>query len=177
VSSRDLRLQQQAAELRHAFDRSFAEAPRAGIEQFESLLSVRVGPDAYAIRLTEVSGLFAGRKITRLPDAAPGCLGIAGFRGSVVPVFDLRVLLGYPTADVPRWLVAAAGAPVALAFDAFDGHLRFPREAIARADAGGVRPHVREILRTAHAVLPIVHVTSILEAITQSARPEIAQKE
>lgn len=177
MSSQDLYLQQQAAELRHAFDRSFAQAPRAGTEQFENLLSVRVGPDAYAIRLTEVSGLFAGRKITRLPGAAPGCLGIAGFRGSVIPVFDLRVLLGYPAADVPRWLVAAVGAPVALAFDAFEGHLRFPRDAIAREDAGGARPHVQEVLRTAQAVLPVVHVASILEAITQSARHEIAQKE
>jgi purine-binding chemotaxis protein CheW len=178
VSEQDLRFAQQAAELRNAFDRSFAEAPRVGAEQSEDFLSIRAGPDAYAVRLAEVSGLFAGRKVTRLPNADAECLGIAGFRGTLVPVFDLRVLLGYPAADVPRWLVVTAAAPAALAFDTFDGHLRLPRAAIAREGGGeGARPHVREALRDGRLVLPVVDATSILNAIRKRIPHGVSQKE
>ena len=50
-----------ADELRRAFDRSFAEAPGGAPEAdaLESLLAIRVGGDPYALRLSEIAGLFA----------------------------------------------------------------------------------------------------------------------
>ena len=59
-------------------------------------------------------------------------------RCSALPVFAARscrstacaTLLGHSGTQAPRWLVIAAAAPVALAFDAFEGHLRASADAI-----------------------------------------------
>jgi chemotaxis signal transduction protein len=115
-----------AAALRQAFDASFAEPARPAGEGLVSLLTIRVGGDPYAVRLSECAAVHAGRKIAPLPSDAPGLLGLAGFRGSLLPVYDLRVLLGSPGGGgAPRWLLVASGvAPVAIAFDLLEAHLR-----------------------------------------------------
>lgn len=157
-----------ASELRLAFDRTFAQAPSLDTAAKEDLLAIRLGSSAYALRLAEVVGLFTGKKVTRVPSRAAGLLGIAGFRGTIMPVYDLETLLGYPPADSPRWLVITATAPVALAFAAFDGHLRVSREAIApEQNTGQTRKYVRELVRTQDAVRAIVDLTSLLEMLTK----------
>lgn len=163
---RDLRFAEKASELRQAFDRSFADPPRTRQTQFEDMLAIRVQANPYAVRLNEVSGLFAGKAITRLPNIVPEFLGIAGFRGAVIPVYDLRALLGYVGGDTPRWLVIVAATPVALAFDAFDGHLRLAREAISREQrVEHAWQHVREVSQSDNLVRPIVDMASILEMV------------
>src|SRR6185295_4421011 len=93
-------------ELKRSFDRSFAEAPRQQVAQVEDLLCVRIAGDRYAVRLSETSGIYVDRKIVGLPSPLPDLLGMAGFRGSVIPVFDLGALLGYDmTGDAGRWLL------------------------------------------------------------------------
>src|SRR5215218_10100104 len=87
-----------AAELREAFDRSFAQLATSEADVVESLLGIRIGTDPYGLRLGELSGLFADKKITRLPSPVSELLGIAGFRGAVLPVYDLGMLLGCPRA-------------------------------------------------------------------------------
>jgi len=176
MSGQDLRFTRKAIELRQAFDQSFAAAPPDAAARFEDLLAIRVGPDPYAIRLSEVSGLFAGKCVTRMPNAVAEFLGIAGFRGTVVPVYDLRRLLGYVAQDVPRWLLMAAAAPVALAFDLFEGHLRVSHEATAREErVEHAGRHIREILPVGaagsqsgtEAVRPILDLDSVLDTIKQ----------
>jgi chemotaxis signal transduction protein len=169
VNGIDLPSSATAFELGRAFDRTFAEARRFGAVVLDDLLAVRLGPDAYALRLSEIAGLFSNKKITRLPGRVPALIGIAGFRGAILPVYDLALLIGYPSTAAPQWLVTAASAPVAFAFDGFDGHLRLSRDAIsAHGDAS--RPsqsHVRELARTPGQALPIVHIPSVLDAIKQ----------
>lgn len=177
---------QRAAELRHEFDRSFAEPPRSVQAASLDLLAIRLGGEPYALHLTTVSGLFAGKKFTRLPQDAPEFLGIAGFRGSVLPVYDLRVLLGCTADAAPRWLVVTASVAVGLAFDGFDGHLRLPQEGIAQQDrSDSERPHVRELARVACAgtpsqgdpLRPIVDVASILMTIRHFARQNVTAQQ
>jgi chemotaxis signal transduction protein len=155
-----------AAELRLAFDRAFAEPVRLDTALKEDLLAVRVETQAFAIRLSEISGLFADKKITPVPGGHAALRGIAGFRGAIVPVYDLHILFGRSGSSTPRWLVIAAAAPVALAFAAFEGQLRVVREAIvpqpSRADHRG---YVREFVGTEAFVGPIMHLPSVLEAI------------
>src|SRR4051794_7961634 len=90
------------AALRDAFDRSFAAAP-APNASFADFLSVPIGPARWAIRMTDVAGLFAGRSITALPSAAAAVVGLAAIAGGIRPVFDLALLLGAPAAHAPRW--------------------------------------------------------------------------
>lgn len=178
MSGPETRLGRTASELRRAFDQTFATLPDAGVRKSRDFLAIRVGTDGYAIDLAEVAALFADKSITRLPNSAPEFLGIAGFRGAVVPVYDLRVLLGYPAKEMPRWLVTAAAMPIAFAFDAFDRHLRLATESVAQPEsADSTHQHVREALRAPDMVRPIVDMASILAVITRRAQHGAVQKE
>ena len=166
------------AELRRAFDRSFAEPPRGEVVPAEAFLAIRAGGDAWALRLGEIAGLFKDRKVTPLPTAAPGLLGIAGLRGGLFPVYDLATLLGHPRSEPPRWLVLAKGAdPLALAFDVFEGHLRVPRERVTAAGPGGVVRHAERAVRVGDAARPILDVVSIVREIENRARSDGPAKE
>jgi purine-binding chemotaxis protein CheW len=160
------RVSERAATLRLEFDCAFAEPIRPGTAAKEDLLGIRVGAQAYAIRLSEIAGLHAGKKITRVPGSHAALCGIAGFRGALLPVYDLQALLGHSGVETPRWLVIAQGAPVALAFDAFEGHLRASRDEIAPHSARPEMPrYARELVRLPNFIGPILHLPSVLEAI------------
>lgn len=155
-----------AAQLRQAFDRSFAEPLHGATEPQEDFLAIRLGGDAHAIRLVDIANLLPLIALTRFPSPVPELLGITGFRGVIVPVYDLGALLGYAAQEPPRWLVFAAAGPVALAFEAFEGHLRLARSARAPQHGADSSPrHVQEVLRTSDQIRPVVSVASILETI------------
>jgi chemotaxis signal transduction protein len=165
MSANDIRGDDRASALRDAFDRSFAHAPSAGAAAVDDLLAISLGGDRYALRLAELSGLFADKTVMWLPSPVAELLGIAGFRGTVLPVYDLGMLLGRPKAAAPRWLAVAKAAPLALAFDGFDGLLRArPDEVVpdARPEARG--RHIQEILQ-GDVARPIIHVASVLETL------------
>jgi chemotaxis signal transduction protein len=163
------RINDRAAELREAFDRSFAQVASSEAGAVENLLAIRVGADPYALRLSELSGLFADKKITWLPSPVSELRGIAGLRGAVHSVYDLGMLLGAPRAVAPRWIVVPSAARIGLAFEGFDGYLSVRGAAIVPEARTETREwHVREILRT-EVARPIVHLASILEAIGRRA--------
>ncbi len=118
-------------ELRNEFDSSFADPVRPHDEDQVELLAIRAGGRPYALRLSHTSGLYPDRPVTALPGPLPSLLGVAGFGGGILPVYDLAALLGHPAGDRPRWLVLAAGSPpLAFAFGDLDGHVRIAAEAI-----------------------------------------------
>ncbi len=178
MSDAPRRLSNRAAELRLAFDRSFAAPPQADAAPQEDLLGIRLSGQCYAIRLSEITGLFADKAITRVPSEVPTLLGIAGFRGAILPVYGLDALLGHAVADAPRWLVVASGASIAFAFEGFDGHLRISRENILERDcqeAGS--KFVRDFARSGGIARPIVHLPSILDVIVKRPQDAAAMKE
>ena len=154
MSERASPLAERAAELRRNFDRSFAEPPRLRRAASIDLLALRLGAEGYALR--------------------PDFLGIAGFRGALMPVYDLRVLLGHAAGEAPRWLVVAAIGQIALAFDALDGTLRLPLDAVAPQGPGEpARLHVRELVRSATPgapLRPLIDLDSIVAALKQRVR-------
>ena len=127
--------------LRGDFDRSFAEPLRHHDDEHDELLAIRAGGRPYVLRLCQTSGLHPDRPVTPLPGPLPALLGVAGFGGAIVPVYDLAALLGHPVPDRPRWLVLATGQPpLALAFHHLDGHVRVPADTIlAEGHAGSLR--------------------------------------
>jgi chemotaxis signal transduction protein len=119
------------AGLRRDFDRSFAEPARQHDDEYAELLAVHAGGRPYALRLAQAGGVYYDRPVTPLPGPQPALLGVVGFNGAIVPVYDLAALLGHPVPGRPRWLVLASGAPpLALAFHDLDGHVRVPASAI-----------------------------------------------
>jgi len=155
-----------AAELREAFDRSFAEPLPPGPPSLVDLLAIRVGAEPYALRLGDIAGLHADRKVTPVPGGVRTLLGVAGFRGAVVPVYDLQLLLGDLPVETVRWLAMAADEPVAFAFAAQEGQLRVAPEAIIvqRSDSLS-RAHVREFVDISGAMRPIIDLSSVLETV------------
>jgi chemotaxis signal transduction protein len=158
--------------LREAFDLSFAQAPHALASSPEKLLAIRLNDARYAVRIAEIGGLYVDRRIMPLPTQVPELIGMAGFRGQIAPVYDLAALLGYARQTSPRWLILLRQREtIALAFDAFEAHFAVAPELVLRtqqaADAvpNAARPHLNEAVRTEHALLPIINLSSLLETI------------
>lgn len=167
-----------ALQLRQDFDRSFADAARVERGDALDILAVRIATEGYALRAGEVAGLFKDRVVTPVPSATPELLGLAGLRGSVVPVYDLRVLLGHTRGERPRWLVLAAGPEVVgLGFDGFEGQFRVPREQIATAGPDVAQTKVGQAVRTGDVLRRIVDVPALVEAIKGRVRREGPAKE
>jgi chemotaxis signal transduction protein len=171
------RLAGRAAELRSAFDRAFATALRGDAVSKADLIAIRVGGEACAIRLSEVAGLFADRKITPVSGSKAALLGIAGFRGALLPVYSLAALLrgsasialtprARAATPALRWLVVAAAAPLALAFDAFEGHLRVAADAIRPRQANqSAQQFAADFIRTGDIVRPVIALSSAIAAL------------
>jgi len=163
-------LDDRAADMRRAFDRSFAGAPTEASAAVHDLVAIQIGGDPHALRLTEIDGLFVDRAVVPVPSRIRELLGIVGFRSALVPVFDLAALLGYPAA-ASRWIATVGRRGIGFAFEAFDGHLRVASEAIAPCAPGAAPAHVRELARHAGQVRPIVHLPSLIETIATQALP------
>jgi chemotaxis signal transduction protein len=155
-----------ASVLRREFDRSFVDPPHVDVADKENLLAIRLAAQNFAIRLSEIAGLFADKKITPLPSAKAALLGIAGFRGSIVPVYDLQSLLGLGASQMSRWLVVAAGAPVAFSFEKFEGWLRVLPHAMTPQKSQVKHSFTRDFVRTENVLRPIIQLSSVLDVLT-----------
>ena len=158
-----------AERLRAAFDRSFAEAQGASGAAFDDLLAIAVSGDPHVLRLADIQGLHTNHAVVPVPSPDRRFIGIAGFRNTVAPIFDLRLVLGYPPGAPPRWLVLARGpALVGLAFDRFDGHLRVPRDQLPagvkgeKTDSG-----VGGAVTIDGVVRPLIQMSAVLAAIAK----------
>lgn len=161
-------LDSKLAELRRAFDRSFALPPPQAAQEVEDLLAIRVAGDPYAVRLREISGMMAGRKVVSVPAGAPGLLGLAGIRGGVVPVFGLASILGYGQASgEPRWMIlCGVEDPIALAFPDFEGFLRLPKSSLHSDETlQATRHHVNEVAKTDAGNRAVIGVSLVVAAI------------
>lgn len=168
MSDIQFRLTDRATELRRDFDHMFAEPLHFDTTPTHDFLSIRLGTEDYAVRLSQIAGLFADKKITATPSKTTSLLGITGFRGAIMPVYNLHVLLGSSLSETPRWIVIASATAVALAFEAFNGHFRCSHTAIlsyGSQDTHGPSEHVREFIRTDGVIRPIVDLPSILDTI------------
>lgn len=156
-----------AERLRQEFDRAFAQPLDGVAPAWDTVICIRVREDPFALHLSEIGGLFVDRAVTPLPTAFPELLGVTGFRGAVIPVFDLGAILGYPVATAPRWLTLSCGAsPIGLAFDGFEGTEKLGVAREAPGASGGAGRHVREVARLGGGPpRPIVNIPSILDAI------------
>jgi len=159
--------------LRREFDGAFARAVRETADDSEDLLAVRVGGSPYALRVAELGGVSAGRRITPVPSSHAGLLGLVGIRGSLVPVFDLARLLDEQQAgEVPRWIAWSQGdSPVGLAFATVEGHLRVPASAL-ELGAAAERTLVEKLVRVEAGLRPVVSVGNVVKWLEGRARSE-----
>lgn len=158
-----------AVALRDAFDRSFAEPARTGVGEMVDFISIRLGGELHAVRMTDIAGLHAGLKVTPAPTAVPQFLGLAGLRGVLTPVYDLAALLGH-SAAAGRWVMLASGRELAFAFEAFDRHFRVPVTDMHAPSAETIAsPRTAWIAVHEGRAQPVVDIPSIVAAIKSRA--------
>jgi chemotaxis signal transduction protein len=162
-----------AAELRREFDQAFAEPPPLAKAPGVDLLAVQIAGHPYALRLTQILHLLADRRVVAVPSAVPELAGLLAFRGSILPVYSLRLLLGYGAGAAPRWVVLVGGGErVGLGLDALEGYLRAElSDAPPMEPSAAARRHVRELCRTPQGLRPLLEVASVLAEIRARAQP------
>lgn len=154
------------AELRRDFDRAFADPYPDEPEEVESLLAIRLQEDPYGLLVGEISAVDRAGSIVPLPSRSPGLIGIAGYRGAILPVYGLASLMGYERSpESPRWLVVCGKRePLALAVSELEGYVQVPKGSFHAPDQKA-RKHVQRFARIGETVRAIVSVPSVLEAI------------
>ncbi|UCH34028.1 MAG: purine-binding chemotaxis protein CheW [Armatimonadota bacterium] len=59
-----------------------------------ALVTFRLGNESYAVPADHARGIIARQAIVPIPSTPPHVLGVTSFRGEILPVFDLKVMLG-----------------------------------------------------------------------------------
>jgi purine-binding chemotaxis protein CheW len=98
----------------------------------ERLLIFSVGDEYYGVDIAAVHEITPCESVTPVPEAPPGLLGIATFRGTQVPVFDLFWKFGVevgPSTDANLVVVDYDGSPVALRAGEVHEVAALPRDA------------------------------------------------
>jgi purine-binding chemotaxis protein CheW len=105
------------------------------------LLTFRVGATDFAVSATEVAEVMRLPKLTRVPLAPAGLLGITSLRGVVVPVVSLARLLGEeaaPSTAGARVLLLQLGMPIGVAVDAVGALTKLQSTPDAQGEAAPV---------------------------------------
>ncbi len=162
-----------AEALQREFDETFARPVRERALDFVDLLSIRVGGQPYALRVAELGGVAAGRRVTPVPSPAPAFSGLIGLRGAVFAVYDLAELLGLPgRGGERRWVALAAGdQELALAFDELEGHLRLDPSDLGVNESSG-QGFCEQAARAGTELRPIVSIPRIVSVVSERAARE-----
>jgi purine-binding chemotaxis protein CheW len=95
--------------------------PRHRHDPSKDFVGFHVGEVEYAVAIARVKEIANPLEIVALPHAPQSVIGVADYRGEVLPVIDLRLRFGLPAAEVTRrtkWMVVdVAGRLAALVVD------------------------------------------------------------
>lgn len=95
------------------------------VDESASALVVHVGSETYAIPIQYLAEILTGIVCTKIPGADVGIFGVAAYRGRVIPVLDLAVLLGTrseePVSVRPILVLSARKRTVGLSVDSVGG--------------------------------------------------------
>jgi purine-binding chemotaxis protein CheW len=64
-----------------------------------------LGAESFAVELNQVREIFTLESITPVPDMPPVLVGVANVHGMIVPLADLRPVLGMPSSSALRYAV------------------------------------------------------------------------
>ncbi len=157
-----------AALLGQEFDAGFAIKPPPPGERREEILIIRLAGRRYGLRLGQVEAVVRGKTITRLPGAPPDQLGLAGFRGRLVTVFDLAAWLGHERAE-GDWLALVRsedGQRLGLAFDGLERQLSLmPDELLPSSE----RNWVDSLIAQPEGTLTVLSLPALLARLGESS--------
>jgi purine-binding chemotaxis protein CheW len=106
-------------------------------------VTFRAGHQRYALPIERVREIQKIVAFADIPDENAMVIGMVDIRGEIVPVVDVRSLLGLPvqpyTLETPMVVVSSASGPVALVVDAVDA------VAEMSADGAGIVPEMHSL--------------------------------
>ena len=163
-------------QLRRQFDQSFSQPPAQAQARRDFILLATGGRRA-AVELLELKGLERGLSVVPLPSTSAAVIGIAALKGTVLPVFDLGVLLGGAAVAEAWWSTPSMlqvqtpeGDSAGLAFEHL---LHFARVPAAEVYAGAAGNHVQY----QDELYPIVQLAPLLPRINGQAGQEAGERE
>lgn len=168
-----------ASRLRADFDEAFALPPPPLSPPQLDLLLVGVAGQRYALLLPQVRALYVDRKLTEAPSPRRELLGLIGVLDTVIPVYDLSLLLGYPAASAPRFFVQVeAPSAFAVAFEHFERHVRVAQSAVAAASPGASgRPEASGSVRTPSGSVTTIDLIELFERVRKGQPLESTRRE
>ena len=134
---------------------------------------ISLGGELFAIDLRNVREVFEVDVITPVPAMPPAVVGVANLRGTVVPIVDLRTVLGLPAnGPVPFAIVIRHGSrQVGVLVDRVPEIRTVRREELLPAQTGGSnapKPFVSGVLRVEERMGGIVEVPTLLAYVETS---------
>jgi purine-binding chemotaxis protein CheW len=83
--------------------RSDLDATRNGeaVEAVPDAIVVRLGVARYAVPMADVAEVIPVPRVTRVPGMPSWLAGVVNWRGHVLPLLDLRPVLGEPSSPLP----------------------------------------------------------------------------
>jgi purine-binding chemotaxis protein CheW len=108
----------------------------------DQLVAFMLDDECFAFPMASVLEIIRLPQTMRVPLAPPALRGLANLRGAVLPVVDLRAILGLPAlppGDATRALVVDCGRPVALVVDRVSSVIDMPAGRIERPAEGTLR--------------------------------------
>lgn len=171
MSEQNYQITNLAEELRRAFDEEFSRAPGETPPPQTQLLAVQIAGQSFALRTSEVHALLTREQFTMLPGATAGFLGLLGHDAEIVPVYSLGELLGFPRSPSYRWFVlAAAGDPIAFAFDGYEGSRSYEERAFVPVEDGAHHAAVKFLVEDEGRSRALISLESFIRDIESHCR-------
>jgi len=160
-------LQAQLLSWRQSFDQSFTE-PREKADWGDTwdVLGIRIANEPFALHLDDLAGLLPAMTPAPYPADAAALLGLIGYRGQVLPLYDLRALLGRGASTTPRWWAIVRATPLALAFEGFDGQWRLPPQDRLQQDNAASDSGSDWTVRAGGELRPLIPLAPLVERLT-----------
>ncbi|MBI4584439.1 MAG: chemotaxis protein CheW [Planctomycetes bacterium] len=155
-----------AADIRRAFDRSFAAALDPKTEEVEGILVFRVAEDRFAVRLREIAGLVKSGNLVPVPAKTRALLGLAGIRGELVPIFSTAKLLGYACHEEANWIfLCREPSRLGFAIGEFEGCRHLPKAAFSVPEGSLSSAGSPEYVVVGSCVHTIINVSNLVMSI------------
>ena len=144
---------------------------------FGRVCVVVVGGECFAVDLRHVREVFELDSVTPVPGMPASLLGVANLRGTIIPLADLREMLGVSLATSPRYVIVVRheALQVGLLIDGVpEIRTIYDEDQLGMADSHAVSAHrfLSGLIRVDNRVSGMLQIGSLLAAIEGAAKEE-----
>lgn len=111
-----------------------------------SLIAFKIDAEEFAVDIADVQEIDRYVEVTRIPNSSPHIQGVMNLRGKIIPVVDLRLMLGFQSRAADRQtrviVIEIGGVVAGFLVDSVSEVVELPESAVEAppAFAGAVEP-------------------------------------